>query len=170
MNPSLLAAVILILGLSGACWGLYHRTRRLRTQLRERMISFAELKTERHLALITEQSRQQALLDAMVEGVLLLDEKWAIEHANPAAQRQFKLRHVVFTVHTFEWVATSIRHFHDVVEEAVGINERTNAIGHAARCIDCFPSTIAIFNKPCRMQLVAVILIASLLQSLPDRY
>lgn len=91
MNPSLLAAVAVILALTGACWWLYQRNRQLQLQLRERMISFAELKTERHLALITEQSRQQALLDAMVEGVLLLDEKGAIEHANPAARRQFTL-------------------------------------------------------------------------------
>jgi two-component system phosphate regulon sensor histidine kinase PhoR len=40
---------------------------------------------------VEEQSKQQALLDAMVEGVLLLDENGAIEHANPALQRQFSL-------------------------------------------------------------------------------
>lgn len=91
MNPTLVAEVLAFLALVAACGWLYRRNQQLQSRLRERMISFAELKTERHLALITEQSRQQALLDAMVEGVLLLDENGAVEHANPAVRRQFNL-------------------------------------------------------------------------------
>ena len=83
---SLVIAVLL-----GLCVWLYGRIVRLNAQLRERIMSFAELKTERHLALLTEQSRQQALLDAMVEGVLVLDENGIIEHANPAVRRQLTL-------------------------------------------------------------------------------
>lgn len=85
----ILSSVIAVL--LGLCVWLYGRTVRLSAQLRERIMSFAELKTERHLALLTEQSRQQALLDAMVEGVLVLDENGLIEHANPAVQRQLTL-------------------------------------------------------------------------------
>jgi len=91
MNPTLLVEAVALVALGLACAWLYQRCQRLQSQLRERMLSFAELKTERHLALITEQSRQQALLDAMVEGVLVLDEKGTVEHANPAVQRQFTL-------------------------------------------------------------------------------
>ncbi len=91
MDLSRLFWVVLSLVLSGIGVWLYQRCQRLQVSLRERMLSFAELKTERHVALITEQSRQQALLDAMVEGVLLLDESGAIVHANPAVQRQLPL-------------------------------------------------------------------------------
>ena len=91
MNFGDVAAWLLIAALAGLCLWLYERVIRLRTQLRDRMMSFADLKTERHLALLNEQSRQQALLDAMVEGVLVVNEENRIGHANPAARRQFHL-------------------------------------------------------------------------------
>ena len=91
MNPALPIAWGGIALLTGVTWWLYRRNSWLVADIRERSLRFAELKTARHLELVEEQSKQQALLDAMVEGVLLLDEKGAIEHANPALQRQFAL-------------------------------------------------------------------------------
>ncbi|MFM7100627.1 MAG: sensor histidine kinase [Verrucomicrobiota bacterium] len=70
---------------------LLGRERALRERLRDNALRLAELKTRRHLELVEEQSKQQALLDSMVEGVLLLDEKGRIEHVNPALMRLFSL-------------------------------------------------------------------------------
>lgn len=91
LHVLLSAEGLVALTLAGTSLWLHRRCRRLQGQLRERMMHLAELRTERHAALITEQSRQQALLDAMVEGVLVLDGAGAIQHANPAVQRQFHL-------------------------------------------------------------------------------
>ncbi len=63
------------------------RERRWRDRLRDQSLRIAELRTQRHLALVEEQSRQQALLDSMLEGVLVLDEAGCVEHANPALLR-----------------------------------------------------------------------------------
>lgn len=62
-----------------------------RARLREALLRLAELKTTRHLQLVEEQSKQQALLDSMVEGVLLLDPQGRVEHMNPALVRLFGL-------------------------------------------------------------------------------
>lgn len=70
---------------------LLGRERVLRARLRDNALRLAELKTRRNLELVEEQSKQQALLDSMVEGVLLLDEKGRIEHVNPALVRLFSL-------------------------------------------------------------------------------
>jgi two-component system phosphate regulon sensor histidine kinase PhoR len=77
-----LAAIIVALARS-------HRL--LRERLREASLRLAELKTQRHLALVEEQSKQQALLDSMVEGVLLLDVQGRVVHMNPALVRLFGL-------------------------------------------------------------------------------
>ncbi len=74
----------------GLLW-LLHRDRWQRDLLRESALRLAELKTQRHLALVEEQSKQQALLDSMVEGVLVLDEQGRVEHVNPALVRLFGL-------------------------------------------------------------------------------
>jgi len=62
-----------------------------RARLREALLRLAEFKTTRHLELVEEQSKQQALLDSMVEGVLLLDPQGRVEHMNPALVRLFGL-------------------------------------------------------------------------------
>ena len=63
------------------------RERRWRDRLREQSLRMAELRTQRHLALVEERSKQQALLDSMLEGVLVLDAEGRVEHANPALLR-----------------------------------------------------------------------------------
>lgn len=70
---------------------MVHRERRLRDRLREASLRIAEVKTRRHLELVEEQSKQQALLDSMIEGVLLLDPGGRVEHMNPAFVRLFGL-------------------------------------------------------------------------------
>ncbi len=75
----------------GTCLWLLHRQRDLHDRLRETSLRLAEIRTQRHLALVEEQSKQQALLDSMVEGVLLLDEQGKVEHVNPALVRLFNL-------------------------------------------------------------------------------
>jgi two-component system, OmpR family, phosphate regulon sensor histidine kinase PhoR len=62
-----------------------------RARLREALLRLAEFKTTRHLELVEEQSKQQALLDSMVEGVLLLDPQGKVQHMNPALVRLFGL-------------------------------------------------------------------------------
>jgi two-component system, OmpR family, phosphate regulon sensor histidine kinase PhoR len=62
-----------------------------RARLREALLRLAEFKTTRHLELVEEQSKQQALLDSMVEGVLLLNPQGKVEHVNPALVRLFGL-------------------------------------------------------------------------------
>ena len=75
----------------GTCLWMLHRQRDLHDRLRETSLRLAEIRTQRHLALVEEQSKQQALLDSMVEGVLLLDEQGKVEHVNPALVRLFNL-------------------------------------------------------------------------------
>ena len=70
---------------------LLRRERMARERLREVSLRLAELKTQRHLELVEEQSKQQALLDSMVEGVLLLDPQGRVQHMNPALVRLFGL-------------------------------------------------------------------------------
>lgn len=70
---------------------LLRREQLARERLREVSLRLAELKTQRHLELVEEQSKQQALLDSMVEGVLLLDPQGRVEHMNPALVRLFGL-------------------------------------------------------------------------------
>ena len=77
-------------GLAGGLW-LLNRDRKQRDLLRESLLRLGQLKTQRHLALVEEQSKQQALLDSMVEGVLVLDENGRVEHVNPALVRLFGL-------------------------------------------------------------------------------
>jgi two-component system, OmpR family, phosphate regulon sensor histidine kinase PhoR len=84
------AVVIAVLALAAITY-LLRRERDSRERLREASLRLAELKTQRHLALVEEQSKQQALLDSMVEGVLVLDENGRLEHVNPALTRLFNL-------------------------------------------------------------------------------
>ena len=63
------------------------RERRWRERLRDQSLRLAQLRTQRHLELVEEQSRQQALLDSMLEGVLVLDPEARVEHMNPALLR-----------------------------------------------------------------------------------
>ena len=70
---------------------LLRREQMARERLREVSLRLAELKTQRHLELVEEQSKQQALLDSMVEGVLLLDPQGRVQHMNPALVRLFGL-------------------------------------------------------------------------------
>ncbi|KAB2669753.1 MAG: PAS domain-containing protein [Verrucomicrobia bacterium] len=75
---------------AGFLWSV-RREQATRDRLRDTSLRLAELRTQRHLALVGEQSKQQALLDSMVEGVLLLDEQGRVEHVNPALVRLFDL-------------------------------------------------------------------------------
>ncbi|MEI6340992.1 MAG: ATP-binding protein [Verrucomicrobiota bacterium] len=61
--------------------------RRWRNRLRDQSLRLADLRTQRHLALVEQQSKQQALLDSMLEGVLVLDTEGRVEHMNPALLR-----------------------------------------------------------------------------------
>ncbi len=70
---------------------MVHREQVTLQRLREASLRLAELKTQRHLELVEEQSKQQALLDSMVEGVLLLDPQGRVKHMNPALVRLFGL-------------------------------------------------------------------------------
>jgi two-component system phosphate regulon sensor histidine kinase PhoR len=70
---------------------LVRREQASRERLRDVSLRLAELRTQRHLELVEEQSKQQALLDSMVEGVLLLDTQGRVEHMNPALVRLFGL-------------------------------------------------------------------------------
>ncbi len=79
-----------VLGLVLVGW-LVRREQVTVERLREASLRLAELKTQRHLELVEEQSKQQALLDSMVEGVLLLDPQGRVEHMNPALVRLFGL-------------------------------------------------------------------------------
>ena len=83
----------IVVGASGVAlvsW-LVRQEQMTRARLREALLRLAELKTTRHLQLVEEQSKQQALLDSMVEGVLLLDPQGRVEHMNPALVRLFGL-------------------------------------------------------------------------------
>jgi two-component system, OmpR family, phosphate regulon sensor histidine kinase PhoR len=77
-------------GVALVSW-LVRQEQMTRARLREALLRLAELKTTRHLQLVEEQSKQQALLDSMVEGVLLLDPQGRVEHMNPALVRLFGL-------------------------------------------------------------------------------
>jgi two-component system phosphate regulon sensor histidine kinase PhoR len=83
---------ILALLSTAACVWLWRRYWLLHRRHRDTSLRLAELKTQRHVALAEEQSKQEALLDSMVEGVLLLDEFGQVEHVNPALIRLFNLR------------------------------------------------------------------------------
>ncbi len=83
MWPPIVIAVAAV----GACMWLLARERKLRERLRQASLRLADLKTQRHLALVEEQSKQDALLDAMIEGVVLLDESGRVGHCNPAFLR-----------------------------------------------------------------------------------
>lgn len=78
------------IGVAVVFW-LVRQEQQARSRLREVSLRLAELKTARHLELVEEQSKQQALLDSMVEGVLLLDAQARVEHMNPALLRLFGL-------------------------------------------------------------------------------
>lgn len=67
------------------------RERRWRERWRDQSLRMAELRTQRHLELVEEQSKQQALLDSMLEGVLVLDPEGRVEHMNPALLRLLAL-------------------------------------------------------------------------------
>ncbi len=83
--------ILVGLGLIGVILVLARKHRELKERFREASLRMAELKTQRHLALVEEQSKQQALLDSMVEGVLLLDPQGRVVHMNPALVRLFGL-------------------------------------------------------------------------------
>lgn len=87
MWPSIIIAVLSLF----VTVVLLRRERLLNARFRDASLRLAELKTQRHVALVEEQSKQQALLDSMVEGVLLLDEDGRIQHVNPALVRLFDL-------------------------------------------------------------------------------
>jgi two-component system phosphate regulon sensor histidine kinase PhoR len=84
-----LGGLVGLIGVGTVAAWVIQRERQSADRLREMSLRLAELKSQRHLALVEEQSKQQALLDSMVEGVLLLDEQGRVEHVNPAFARLF---------------------------------------------------------------------------------
>ncbi|MEY3274844.1 MAG: hypothetical protein RL153_109 [Verrucomicrobiota bacterium] len=83
-----IASAVALLALVSA-WAA--RERRWRNRLRDQSLRIADLRTQRHLQLVEEQSKQQALLDSMLEGVLVLDAEGRVEHMNPALLRLLTL-------------------------------------------------------------------------------
>lgn len=67
------------------------RERDARTRARQAELALAALKTDRHLALTEEQTKQQTVFNSMIEGLLILDEHGKVQFVNPTLGTLFGL-------------------------------------------------------------------------------
>jgi len=67
------------------------RERDARSRARQAELALATIKTDRHLALTEEQTKQQTVFNSMIEGLLILDEHGKIQFVNPTLGTLFGL-------------------------------------------------------------------------------
>ena len=67
------------------------RERDARSRARQAELALATIKTDRHLALTEEQTKQQTVFNSMIEGLLILDEHGRIQFVNPTLGTLFGL-------------------------------------------------------------------------------
>jgi len=81
-------AVLVGLGASGWAWRATRKAQATEARLRHQL---EELRHSRHLRLAEEETKQQAVFNSMVEGLLILDEHGRVQFANPALGQLFDL-------------------------------------------------------------------------------
>ena len=86
----LLTFLSLAAGAAAFAWSST-RERDARSRARQAELALAALKTDRHLALTEEQTKQQTVFNSMIEGLLILDEHGKVQFVNPTLGTLFGL-------------------------------------------------------------------------------
>jgi len=116
---------MLVLGGTGAAWALW---RQLKAAQARHESEFAELREAHAAALHAHTARLEAMLDSMIEGLVVLDARGRIALANRAAETLFGFSRMMVGGTLLE----AIRH-HEVAALAARVSAETGPLEHEVR-------------------------------------